>query len=209
MNGAIFDMDGTLVDSMDYWSKIFLKKLDDENLSYPEDVINIITPMGIKKGVAYIHELGCPKSPEVIYNEFVDVMVGEYANSIPAKPYAIEYMEKLKEQGVKMCVLSASARIMIETSAKKCGFDKLIEFIIPCDETGMSKSEPEIFKYTAEKLGIPIEDITVFDDNALAIRSACKSGAKVCAVYDAHSAEYEEELKEVADKYIYSFEELL
>lgn len=209
MKGAIFDMDGTLVDSMEYWGKNFIKKLDDEHLSYPDNVINIITPMGIKKGCEYVHELGCPKSAEVIYKEFLDIMVDEYANSIPAKPYAIEYMKKLKEQGVKMCVLSASAKPMIETSAKKCGFDELIEFAISCDEIGMSKSEPEIFKYTAEKLGIPIEDITVFDDNAMAIKSACKAGAKTCAVYDTHSAEYEDGLKTVADKYIYSFEELL
>ncbi len=209
MKGAIFDMDGTLVDSVGYWNNNIIKKLDDENVPYPDNVINIFTPMGVKKGCEYIHELGCKKSPDEIYNEIHSIMLGEYAKNIPAKPGAVEYMRKLKEQGVKMCVLSASVYKMIETSAKKCGYYDLIEFIISCDELGITKSETEIFKFAADKLGIPIEDIMVFDDNFTAIKTAKKSGAKTCAVYDKCFAEYEEELKQIADKYIHSFEELL
>lgn len=209
MKGAIFDMDGTLVDSMDYWAKNFIKKLDEENISYPDDVLNIITPMGIKRGVQYIHELGNPKTPDVIYNELETAMTAEYSTNIPAKPGAMEYLKKLKEQGVKMCVLSASTHKMIETSAKKCGYFDYMEFIMSCEELEMSKSEPEIFKLVADKLGLSVEDVTVFDDNSIAVKSAKKAGARVCAVYDKTSEEYKDEIIASADKYIYSFEELL
>ena len=209
MKGAIFDMDGTLVDSMDYWAKNFIKKLDEENISYPDDVLNIITPMGIKRGVQYIHELGNPKTPDVIYNELETAMTAEYSTNIPAKPGAMEYLKKLKEQGVKMCVLSASTHKMIETSAKKCGYFDYMEFIMSCEELEMSKSEPEIFKLVADKVGLSVEDVTVFDDNSIAVKSAKKAGARVCAVYDKTSEEYKDEIIASADKYIYSFEELL
>lgn len=209
MKGAIFDMDGTLVDSMEYWSKVFIKKLDEQNILYPDDVLNIVTPMGVKQGSAYIHELGHSKDPETIYKEIEDAMTVEYATVVPAKPFAVEYLKKLKEQGVKMCVLSASTHKMIEASSKKCGYYDYMEFIMSCEDLGISKSNPEIFRLVAEKLGLSVEDITVFDDNEIAIKSAKKSGAKTCGVYDATSEKHKEEIMAVADKYIYSFEELL
>ena len=222
MKGAIFDMDGTLVDSMDYWSKNFIKKMYEENISYPDDVLNIITPMGIKPCCEYMHnQLGHSKDPYTLYKEIEDDMSVEYATNIPAKPFAMEYLKKhkkcntfeivkkLKEQGVKMCVLSASTHKMIEASAKKCGYFDLMEFVMSCEDIGMSKSQPEIFRIVAEKMGLPIEDVTVFDDNLIAIKTAKASGAKVCAVHDQTSKEYKDEIMSIADKYIYSFEELL
>lgn len=210
MKGAIFDMDGTLVDSMHYWCKAFINKMDEENVPYPDDVMNIITPMGVKMCCEYMHnELGHPKTPEVIYKEIEDAMIEEYASNIPTKPYAVEYLKKLKEQGIKMCVFSASTHRMIEASAKKWGYFDLVEFVISCEEIGISKSNPEVFKIVAEKMGLQIEDVTIFDDNEIAVKSAAKSGAKVVAVYDKAAEEYEEELKEVADCYIYSFKELI
>ncbi len=210
MKGAIFDMDGTLVDSMHYCGEAFINKMDEENLPYPEDVLNIITPMGVKMCCEYMHnELGHPKTPDVIYKEIEDSMIGEYASNIPTKPFAIEYLKKLKSQGVKMCVFSASTPRMIEASAKKWGYFDLMEFIVSCEEIGISKSNPEVFKIVAEKMGLSIEDVTVFDDNEIAVKSAKKSGAKVVAVYDKAAEEYKEEIMSIADKYIYSFEALL
>lgn len=210
MKGAIFDMDGTLVDSMHYWSKAFINKMDEENVPYPDDIMNIITPMGVKMCCDYMHnELGHPKTPDVIYKEIENAMIGEYATNIPTKPFAVEYLKKLKSQGVKMCVLSASTQKMIEASAKRWGYFDLMEFVLSCEEIGISKSNPEIFRIVAEKMGLSIEDVTIFDDNEIAVKSAAKSGAKVVAVYDKAAEEYKNEIMTVADKYIYSFEELL
>ena len=209
MKGAIFDMDGTLVDSMEYWSKIFIKKLDEENILYPDDVLNIVTPMGVKQGSEYIHKLGYSKDPETIYKEIEDAMIIEYATVVPAKPFAMEYLKMLKEEGVKMCVLSASTHKMIEASAKRCGYFDCMEFIMSCEDLGMSKSNPELFRLVAKKMELSVEDITVFDDNSTALKTAKKAGVKTCGVYDEASEEYKEEIIAVADKYIYSFEELL
>lgn len=209
MKGAIFDMDGTLVDSMEYWSKIFIKKLDEEEILYPDDVLNIVTPMGVKQGSEYIYKLGHSKAPETIYKEIEDAMTIEYATFIPAKPFAMDYLKRLKKQGVKMCVLSASTHRMIEASAKKCGYFDLMEFVMSCEDMGMSKSNPELFRIVAEKMGLSVEDITVFDDNLTALKTAKKAGAKTCGVYDESSKECKYEIIAVADKYIYSFNELL
>ena len=209
MKAAVFDMDGTLVDSMEYWGKTFIQKLDEESIPYPDDVLNIVTPMGVKRTCQYMCELGHPKDPDTIYREVEDTMIEQYSSNIPAKPFAMEYLKKLKEQGVKMCVLSASTHKMIEASAKKCGYIDYMEFILSCEDLGMSKSDPGIFRLVAEKLGAELADITVFDDNSIAIKTAKEAGAKTCAVYDEISAEYADEIKAVADNYIYSYKELL
>lgn len=210
MKGAIFDMDGTLADSMYYWGKNFIKIMDDYNVSYPDDILNIITPMGVKMCCEYMHkDLGHPLLPETIYRKIEDAMIAEYATNIPAKPFAMEYLKKLKAQGIKMCVLSASTHKMIEASAKKCGYFDLMEFVFSCEDLNMSKSEPEIFKIVAEKMGLSVEDVTVFDDNLIALKTATLAGADTCGVYDKTSEEYKEEIISIADKYIYSFEELV
>lgn len=210
MKGAIFDMDGTLADSMYYWGKNFIKIMDDYKVPYPDDILNIITPMGVKMCCEYMHkELGHPLSPETIYREIEDAMIEEYATNIPPKPFAVEYLKKLKSQGVKMCVLSASTHKMIETSAKKCGYFELMEFVLSCEELGISKSQPQIFGIVAEKMGLSLKDVTVFDDNLIAVKTAKLSGASVCAVYDKTSEEYKKEIIASADKFIYSFEELI
>ncbi len=209
MKGAIFDMDGTLTDSMDYWLRNNADKLSEAGIPYTDDTINKIIPMGIRMGCEYIHQLGHPKTPDVLRQELEDSMVTQYSTNIPMKPFALEYIKKLSKQGVKMCVLSASTHKMIEASARHCGYFEYMKFVMSCEEVGASKSEPSTFIKVAEKLGVPIEDITVFDDNSIAVKSAKKAGAKVCAVYDKSADDYKDEIIAAADKYIYSFEELI
>lgn len=210
MKGAIIDMDGTLVDSMKFWSKKLLKKINEANIDYPENIVSILTPMGVKKACIYIHdELGHPTSSDDLYTQIEAEMYEEYQNNIGTKPFVMEFLEKLKSQGVKMCILSASTGTMIEASAKRCGFGRYMEFIQPCENLGKPKSDPETYLIIAEKLGVAIEDITVYDDHLDALQSAKKAGATVCGVHDMASEDSKEEIIKICDKYIYSFEELL
>ena len=108
-----------------------------------------------------------------------------------------------------MCVLSASTQSMIEASAERCGYGKYMEFVTSCENAGKPKSNPETYLLTAQRLGVPIEDITVFDDHLNALQSAKKAGATVCGVHDISSEDDKEETISICDKYIYSFNELL
>ena len=210
MRGAIIDMDGTLVDSMKYWNNKLLEKLDSANIDYPDNILSLLTPIGVKPSCEYLHdELGHPKTADELYDEIEREMYADYESNIGTKPFVMEFLEKLKSQGVKMCILSASTQSMIEASAKHCGYDKYMEFVMSCEDVGKPKSAPDTYLITAEKLGVPIEDITVYDDHLNALQSAKKAGATVIGVHDISSEDDKEEIIKICDKYIYSFNELL
>lgn len=210
MKGAIIDMDGTLVDSMKYWNNKLLQKLDAANINYPENIVSLLTPMGVNQSCEYLHnELGHPTPPDELYNQIEAEMYAEYKTNIGTKPYVMEFLKKLKAQGVKMCILSASTQSMIEASAEHCGYGEYMEFVVSCENMGKPKSDPDTYLMTAEKLGVPIEDITVYDDHLNALQSAKKAGATVCGVYDISSEDDKEEIISICHNYIYSFKELL
>ena len=107
--------------------------------------------MGVKKACIYIHdELGHPTSSDDLYTQIEAEMYEEYQNNIGTKPFVMEFLKKLKSQGVKMCILSASTGTMIEASAKRCGFGRYMEFIQPCENLGKPKSDPETYLIIAE-----------------------------------------------------------
>ena len=209
MKAAIFDMDGTLISSMEKWCEACVSPLIKRNISYPEDIVNIITPLGMKKTAEYYLTLGIDDSAEEILSEILGVIEYEYKHNIQAKPYVYEYLEKLKAEGVKMCVLTASARKYAIPCLERLDLLKYFEFFTSSDETGYSKTNPEIFRLTAEKLGFSVEETAVFDDNLEAISAAKQAGTIVYGVYDKSSEHLAEEIKKNCDSYIKSFEELI
>lgn len=209
MKAAIFDMDGTLINSMEKWGEACISPLVKRNISYPKDIINIITPLGMKKTAEYYLTLGIDDSAEEILNEILEVIEYEYKHNIQAKPHIYEYLEKLKAEGVKMCVLTASARKYAIPCLERLNLLKYFEFFTSSDETGYPKTNPEIFRLTAEKLGFSVEDTAVFDDNLEAITAAKQAGMFVYGVYDQSSEHLAEEIKKNCNLYINSFEELL
>lgn len=209
MKAAIFDMDGTLIDSMAKWEESCIAPLIKRNISYPEDILNIITPLGMKKTAEYYQTLGINHSVKDILLEILEVIEYEYKHNIQAKPFVYEYLEKLKAEGVKMCVLTASARKYAIPCLERLDLLKYFEFFTSSDETGYPKTNPEIFKLTAKKLGFSVEDTAVFDDNLEAIIAAKQAGTVVYGVYDKSSEHLAEEIKKNCNLYINSFEELI
>jgi len=209
MKGVIFDMDGTLVSSMPFWNKCYEKVVKGRCAVYPDDLVEVLTPMGIRKGSEYIHSLGHEKSAQEIYDEIQDIMTYEYIHNIPLKPYAMEYILKLKNQGVKMCVLSASTQTMVNACTKGKGIAEYMEFVLASETLNMTKSQPEIFKVIADKMELNVEDIMVIDDSIYVLEAAKKAGASSCGIYDDEWKDMVDDVKKMADKYIYSFEELI
>lgn len=209
MKGIVFDMDGTLVSSMPFWNKCYEYIITGRCKYYPDNLIEVLTPLGIKKGSEYIHNLGHEKSSREIYDEIQDFMTYEYIHNIPLKPYAMECIKKMSAQGVKMCVLSASTQKMIDACIKSKGVMEYLEFALASDTLNLSKNQPEIFGVVADKMGLNVEDIMVVDDSIYVLEAAKKAGAIACGIYDDEWKDMTEEVKKVADKYIYSFKDLL
>lgn len=209
MKAAIFDMDGTLVDSMERWANCCVAPLDAMNIPYPDDLLNIITPMGYADMADYYrNEFGLDMHTDEMVKTIADKMAVEY-ETVEVKDGVYDYLERLKSRGVKMCILTATARKYGLPCLERLGLMKYFEFYACCDELGMSKSNPEIFKKVASTLDFDISECTVFEDNVTAALTAKKAGAAVCAVYDNCSKNHSEEIKKNCDRYIISYNELL
>lgn len=209
MKAAIFDMDGTLLDSMTTWSEACIAPLIKNNIKYPENIMDIITPLKFDQTAEYYRTLGLNLSYDELLGSVYDEMVYAYKYKIKAKPHVYEFLEKLKKNGTKMCILTASQREAAIPCLERLDLLKYFEFYMSCGEAGMSKTNPEIYIMAAKKLDFPIEETAVYEDNCNAVKSAKKAGAFVCGVYDTTSDHAAEEIKRNCDVYIKSFGELI
>ena len=125
------------------------------------------------------------------------------------KPNVVEYLNKLKAEGCKLYVLTASPHAMTDVCLKHWGVYDMFDIVWSSDELGLPKSDPEIYPKAASVIGVDISEITFYDDNLAAITAATKAGLHTVAVYDATSSHDREKLEEIATEYIDSFKDLL
>lgn len=205
----IFDFDGTLVDSMPAFVGLMLRILDENNISYDDDIVKIITPLGYGGTAKYFKTMGLNIPEEEIVALMNKYAYDEYTYNIPAKSNVVSVLKELKEKGANLNVLTASPHRVLDPCLKRLGIYDLFTNIWSCEDFGTTKADPDIYVKAAEKIGEPIDEILFLDDNYNADCTAKSAGIKVCGVYDKSSDEYVDEIKSIADHYIYDFNELL
>lgn len=208
-NTYLFDFDGTLVDSMPTFVSAMLKVLNDYNVPYGDDIVKIITPLGYKGSAEYFQSLGLKLSTEEIIALVSDFARREYKYNIQLKDGVYETLVALKNQGASLNVLTASPHDMLDPCLKRVGVYELFDFVWSCDDFSTTKADPNIYKLCADKIGKSVEEIVFLDDNYNACKTAKSSGMKVYGVFDSSSEDYVEEMKNLTDKYVFNFRELI
>ncbi len=209
VGAAVFDFDGTLMDSMPHWCRKMLYQLDEAGVAYPDDIIRRITPMGDIKAAAYFQELGLKRSTEDILAGMRAYALDAYTNRILPKPGVVAYLERLRSRALPMCILTASPREMITPCLLRNHMTDYFVFTRSCDEMGLSKAQTEIYQETAALLGLGVSDCVFFDDNLVALQTAKAAGMHTVAVFDETSRSDWDQICRIADNAIRSFEELL
>ncbi len=202
---AIFDMDGTLVDSMGYWRDLAPEYLGLRGVdSIPEDLLERIRPMTMAESTAlFIRELGLSGTAEEMAADMNDIMADHYRHHIPLKPGMKEYLAALRDRGVRMCVASATAEPLVAECLTRLGVADCFDFLLSCESVGVGKNRPDVYHAAAKRLGAARpEDVAVFEDAYYAVKTAREAGYYVVAVYDAVAANRWEELKALANEYI-------
>ncbi len=209
MKKIIFDFDGTLVDSMDVWSGTMLRILDENGKKYPADIIKIITPLGYKGTAEYfIKEYGINQSVEELMALMNEYCLVDYRDKILAKETVRETLTELKAKGYSLNVLTASPHSMLDPCLKRNGIYHLFDNVWSCDDFATTKSDPEIYKMAAERLGTAVGNCVFLDDNINADLTAKNAGMEVIGVYDKSSHERQEEMRKLCGEYIYKLSEL-
>lgn len=206
----IFDLDGTLVDSMAYFSKGILSIADDAGLSYGDELLKKLTALGIKGGAEYyVNELGVKGDPKEIAAKLVDNLVCEYSNHVDVKPGVKDYLLKIKSEGARLFVLTANAPAVTEAALKRNGIYELFETVWSVEDFCTTKSDVGLFYKVAEALGCECSDINYFDDSLIALDNAGKAGYVTYGVYDAQSDAEIEKMKREYSFYVDDFQKLI
>ena len=155
----LFDFDGTLVDSMPTYISAMLRILDESHIQYDNNIIKIITPLGLN-GTAeyYINQLGVKMSKEQLVYVMKEYMLDAYFHTIPAKENVLDVLKVLKEQGASLNVLTASPHITLDTCLKRLDLWRLFDNVWSCDDFNTTKADPQIYVQAAEKLNRSVED---------------------------------------------------
>ncbi len=205
----LFDFDGTLVDSMPMYTKMFLGILDEEGVSYSDDIINIITPLGTTATALYMIDMGVKMTHEQLLCKMKQHLEGEYSRNVYAKQNVKETLKALKSNGASLNILTACSHPSLELCLQNNGIYELFDNVWSCEDFGMSKTNPEIYRLAADRMRADVKDILFADDNLEACQTAKSAGLHTCGVYDESSRHLVDVIKESTDLYAYDLSEIL
>ncbi len=204
---AIFDMDGTLVDSMGYWQALAEEFLVSKGVTnFPNDLRERIKAMTMAESAALFVELfHLPCTPQAVCDEMNSMMEEHYRRDVPLKPGVREYLQQLREKGVRMCVASATVTHLVKACLMRLEVLDYFEFALSCEEVGAGKGSPVVYHTAAERMGAAPSETAVYEDAIFAAKTAKKAGYYVVGVYDDSAKAHWEELTQLADETIRSF----
>ncbi len=208
MRGAIFDVDGTLLDSMFIWETIGEEYLRSLGYTSKENLAKTFQTFSLEQSADYYRkEYGVPLTKEEIIDGVNQMVEHFYMDTVKTKPGVEEFLALLYTHGVKMCIATATDRYLVEAALERCGIRKYFSEIFTCTSVGHSKKEPHIYREANANLGTPKAETYVFEDACHAAQTAAADGFPVVAVYDP-SEKQQAELQQIAQIYLRDFEDI-
>ena len=211
LQSAIFDMDGTLLDSMHVWINMSDHLLRDLGYEPEPDLRDIVKVLTIPDGARYCKEHYRMKESVEELVAMTDARTEDfYRHHVQPKPGVVRFLSLLQMEGVGMYVATNTDRRLAELALSHAGIDSYFRGMVTCGDVGIGKAEsPLVFERALARLGGRKESNVVFEDALHCIRTAKAAGFRVCAVYDPSAEDDQEESRALADTYIHSFEEML
>lgn len=206
--GAIFDLDGTLLDSMSVWAEIDQEFLGRRGIAVPPDYMEAITPLGFRGTADYtIARFGLTDTPEELMAEWSAMALEKYSFHVGMKPGAKALLDEFRAAGIPMGVASALSKHLAEPCLRRNGIDGCFSAIVMTDEVGIGKNQPGIWKIVAGQIGVPAKNCIAFDDAAASLIGAKAAGLQTVGVFDPHSGG-KNGLQEASDLYVETLEKL-
>ena len=203
----LFDMDGTLTDSMPVYNREIRRVLEEDGAEIPEDIVRLTAPMTVDEIFDTLLALGCKGDHASLLArlDFRDA----YANDVMLKPGVKEFLEKKKAEGCRLFVLTGSPHACSAPCLRHNGILPLFEHVYSTDDFGTGKHNPGIYIALCQLHGFNPNEVTFFDDNYSALLAAKRAGMEVIGVADECEAEDEDAIRAAADGFIAGFDELL
>lgn len=209
MKAAIFDMDGTLLDSMSEWRKLNGSFVRSRGITPTKEQEADLFALSGSMAVAYFErQFGIVSDFETLCGEACRAMEPIYSAGVPPKPGAREYLRRLRERGVKCVIATATPARLALIALNKAGLVRDLDLIYSIDMVGGEKSDAAFYDRLSAMIGVGKEDCVMFEDSLYAMRGARSAGLGVVGITDSTNARDREAIRAVCDRVIDSFDEL-
>ncbi len=206
---VIFDLDGTLMDSMWMWRDIDIEYLGRYGYTPPEGLEKVIEGMGFTETAQYFKErFAIPDSIEKIKEDWLLMAGDKYAHEVKLKPGASGFLRKIRRKGLRIGIASSNSRDLILACLRGNGVEDCFDCIVTSCDVAKGKPAPDVYLKAAAMLKVRPEECLVFEDVPMGILAGKNAGMRVCAVEDAWSGAQMEEIRHLADGYIVSYDEI-
>ena len=206
---VIFDLDGSMVDSMWIWKEIDIEYLGKFGISLPENLQECIEGMSFGETAAYFKErFEIPSTREEIKADWNRMAWDKYANEVPVKEGVRDLLSYCMEHGIKAGIATSNSRTLVENVVRAHQMESCFGCIMTGCEVAKGKPAPDIYLAVAKELAVKPENCLVFEDIIPGIQAGKAAGMKVCAVYDEYSKHQDSEKHRLADYYTHRFREL-
>lgn len=210
IKAAIFDLDGTLVDSLWVWEQIDTKFLKKHGHISPANLITEICHLSFIDTAKYFKErFNISDSIEDIMTEWNSMAFDEYSNNVFLKEGAKDFLDKLRLNNIKIGLATSNSPLLLEVVLKNNGIYEYFDTITTTSEVTRGKDHPDVYLLSSQKMNVDPSECIVFEDILAAVKGAKKANMKVYAIKDIHSASEEDTIRNTCDTYIESFLELL
>lgn len=208
--GIIFDLDGTLIDSLWVWNQIDIDFLGKRGFDVPKDYLDNISHMGFEACADYtIERFSLNETRDSVVKEWFDMAIDAYSNKVKIKNGVKEFLEYLKNNNIKMSIATASDLQLVIPVLKSNNIDEYFDNITTVSEVKKGKGFPDVYDLAAKRMGIKSTKCIVFEDIIKGIEGAKAGGYFTVCVHDDNSHETIEELNAISDMFIYDFRECI
>ncbi len=210
IKAVLFDLDGTLVDSMWMWKDIDIEYLGKRGFDLPGELQKDIEGMSLTETATYFkNRFELPESLEEIKKEWMDMARDKYCHQVPLKPGAKEFLLYLKEHQIRTGIASSNGIELVHAVLQAQGVDQYLDSVHTCCDVKRGKPNPDIYLLVAEELDVKPEECLVFEDIPMGILAGKRAGMRTCAVEDVFSRDQVNEKRQLADYYIQDYYDVL
>lgn len=208
IRGAIFDLDGVLLDSLGIWYDLGARYVLSMGMQPVSGMSETLFSMSMEQGAVYLKRtFGLEKREEEIIADLEQILRDYYYKEVPAKEGAKELLAFLQKQSVKMAAATSSPRPHVTEALNRLGLLSYMQEIYTTSEVGESKHSPRIYELAAKGLECSAEEILVFEDSLYALKTAKTAGFRCVGVYDAQGESDQHGLEMTADVYLHKLKE--
>ena len=210
IKAAIFDMDGTLIDSTGLWHEIDKKFFARRNMELPKDYAQKIVHLGLKQAAIFTKkEYGVKETPEEIIQEWRQMAIDFYVNEVQLKDGALELLKLFKNKGLKLAIATANDAELYMPCVNRLGIGSYFDFIDDVNVSQKGKEDGKIYLDLVDKMQTKVENTLVLEDMPTCLKTVHNIGFPTVAVFDKASEKYEEEKRSNSDLFINNFNELI